>query len=205
MSQEIITKEQGVLIDRSKAYLDASEQSVKHFKAYAFLAGRTLHALKEITPHGQFETLRNKFLPDRAPSTIKNYMGFAEAVASKKPTIGFLTDDRLLSDRALTEAEKDKVVEAVGKVTGEKGLVEVIREHQKKKNKKPAHEPTPDEIVQAELDQANGLADAVLDAIAVLLTSDALAKVSPAKRENLLGQGIRLNDAIRAIKPAKKK
>jgi hypothetical protein len=85
-------------------------------------------------------------------------------------------------------------------------LVEVIRDYQKKKNKKPHVEPTPEERVAAENAQADGLAVNVLCAINVLMMGkdlkpglESLVRLTPARREELLGAGIRLNDAIRSL------
>lgn len=135
-SGDVVNAEQGQLLDRYHVYEDAFRLSVNHSKGYAYLCGKTLHALKEITPHGKFEALKLSQFPEKTRSVLGRFMQFSEAVDFRKiPTVGFLKDGQMLL--TLGDRDKEKILEAVADVTGDKGIVETIHDWRKKTATKP--------------------------------------------------------------------
>ena len=90
-------------------------------------------------------------------------------------------------------------------------LIETIREFQKKKNKKPQPEPTPEELVAAETRAAESAAGDIITSIMLFLpvagteATPPIYKCSPAKREELLDWTVKLNKALRELKKKSKK
>lgn len=140
-ASEIISVEQGKLIDRAKVYLQAEAVSEQHQRMYLFLIGATLHTLKDCTPHGSFEKMAQQFFPGEHKSRLHRAVTYAEAVQffakGKSPTIGHLVaGDRLLTAGELSESEKQTLVEEMQK-TDKGGVMKTIQEWNKKKAPKP--------------------------------------------------------------------
>ena len=144
---EVISAEQGKLIDRAKVYLKAEAVTEQHQRMYLFLIGATLLTLKDCTPHGNFEDAKKIFFPDVVNSRMCRAVTYAEAVTffakGKSPTIGDLTKgDRLLAAGELSEKEKEQLVEEMVK-TDKGGVMKTIQAwHNKKAPKeKPQEDP----------------------------------------------------------------
>ena len=145
---EVISAEQGKLIDRANVYLKAEAVTEQHQRMYLFLIGATLLTLKDCTPHGSFERLAQEFFPGEHRSRLQRSVTYAEAVTffakGKSPTIGHLSKgDRLLTSGDLSEREKEQLVEEMAK-TDKGGVMKTIQAWHNKKN--PAPKEVEDEI-----------------------------------------------------------
>ncbi|HXI70284.1 MAG TPA: hypothetical protein VNN22_08000 [Verrucomicrobiae bacterium] len=144
---EVISAEQGKLIDRAKVYLKAEAVTEQHHRMYLFLIGATLLTLKDCTPHGFFESTAQKFFGGEHSSRLTRCIRYAEAVTfftkGKSATIADLAKgDRLLSAGELSEKEKEQLLEEITKVD-KGGVLKTIQAwHNKKAPKeKPAEDP----------------------------------------------------------------
>ena len=203
-ASEVITAEQGQLIDRAKQYCSAHATTEKHERMYLFLIGATLHALKGITPHGQFEQVKLNNFPEKARTTLGRGMTFVDAVQffakDKYPTVGYLGQGELfLTGGDLPDAKKDKLADEIEKASKGRGVVELIKDFKKKTNKpKPAAERTAEDLVDAENKAAEELANVYLTAAsALMLDEQSIVRLSPAKKLEVLAAGIKLNDLVR--------
>ena len=145
---EVISAEQGKLIDRAKVYLAAEAVTEQHQRMYLFLIGATLHTLKDCTPNGSFEDAKVKFFPDVQRSRLGRAMMFADAVnffaKGKYPTIGHLVSgDRLLTAGDLSEKEKETLVAEMQK-TDKGGVMKTIQAWHNKKA--PKEKPERNEL-----------------------------------------------------------
>ena len=139
---EIISAEQGKLIDRAKVYLAAEAVSAQHQRGYIFLVGATMLTLKDCTPHGHFDELKKIHFPDSSLRTISNAMYFAEAVKffskGKSATVADLVSgDRLLTAGDLTDQEKQALIADIEKVN-KGGVMKTIQAWHNKKAPKAA-------------------------------------------------------------------
>lgn len=162
---EVISAEQGQLIDHAKLYAKAHAQTEQHERMYLFLIGATLQQLKTITPHGGFDALKKVHFPEAQGSRLTRAMQFAEAVGyfakGKLPTIGNLKDgQKLLAAGTLEDAEKEALAKEISDATKNKGVMETIGDWRKKIA--PKHKPTPEEEAKGEKREANDFAKSVL-------------------------------------------
>lgn len=157
---EVVNKEQGELIDRAKTYLAGVKTSFNHAKGYALLAGTTLNQLKEITPHGQFEAVKEQFT-DFSSRWLTHLMLFADHPRLKKEVTSYLKNGQLLLD--LPDNEREKLFVRVEEATGDKSIEKMAFEVLKKRHKdKHRATPTPEEAAVAERHQDNEYAKTVL-------------------------------------------
>lgn len=135
----VVSAEQGKVIDHAKVYYEATISKGNEFLGYAYLCGKALLALKDITPHGQFGELKESLWPEKARQTLDRYMLFTQATDSKKLTVSILKDESfLLADKELPKTVQEEVFDAVLKSTKGKGMMETIHEWKKKNAPKPA-------------------------------------------------------------------
>ena len=212
---EVISAEQGKLIDRAKVYLKAESATEQQQRMYLFLVGATLLTLKDCTPHGSFEDAKKKFFPDEQTSRLGRAMQFAEAVnyfaRGKFPTIGnMVSGDRLLTAGELSEKEKSTLVEEMAK-TDKGGVVRTIQEHLKKKTKpKPETEEEVEAAAQHAHDEREkniaavwSNAEAALKHLLHLKDVD-FVLAPPAQRLALSALCVRVNKRITEVRPTKK-
>lgn len=136
-ASDVVSAEQGKLIDRTKVYVQAHAVTEQQERMYSFLIGVTLLTLKDCTPHGQFEDLKKIHFPETPKTTLNYAMQFADAVKffskGKLPAISDLANgDRLLTAGELSETEKQTLVEEVEKVN-KGGIRKTIQAWNKKK------------------------------------------------------------------------
>ena len=201
---EVISAEQGRLIDRAKVYLKADTVTEQQSLMYKFLIGATLITLKDCTPHGQFEEVKKLHFPDDAKRTIDRALQFAQAVQffakGKFATVANLVSgDRLLTAGELSETEKSALVGEIEKVD-KGGVMKTIQAWYKKKHPEPKTEPTIEDKFNAEQAQVDAIAgDFCKAAFLLLLDPATIVKLSPARRQEVLAAGVKVNDAIRAL------
>jgi len=201
---EVISAEQGKLIDRAKVYSAAHTNTERNSIMYLFLLGTTLTLLKEATPYGKFEELKAKEFPEEHGSRLHRAMQFSEALKffakGKHFLIGNLTaGDRLLAAGELSEKEKAQLVEEMAK-TDKGGVLKTIQAWHNKKAPKEKVEPTIEDKFNAEQAQVDALAgDFCKAAFLLLLDPQTLVKLKPTRRAEVLAAGIKVNDAIRHL------
>lgn len=204
---EVISAEQGKLIDRAKVYLKAEAVSEQHQRMYLFLIGATLHTLKDCTPHGQFEDVKQKFFPDVERSRLGRAMMFAEAVnffaKGKYPTIGHLVSgDRLLSAGELSEAEKETLVVEMQK-TDKGGVMKTIQAWHNKKNPQPKAE-APADVAKQKLEAALEFVAELQAKMALAQKSLFLSLVPEAQLDALEDERLELGNYIKQIRARRK-
>ena len=214
-STEVISAEQGKLIDRAKVYLKADEAAERQGLMYKFLIGATLLTLKDCTPHGQFEEVKKIHFPESSRRTVAYAMQFAEAAQffakGKCATIAHLVSgDRLLTAGELSEKEKSALIEDIEKVD-KGGMVRTIQEHLKKKTKpKPETEEQVEAAAQHAHDEREkniaavwSNAEAALKHLLHLKDVD-FVLAPPAQRLALSALCVRVNKRITEVRPTKK-
>ena len=201
---QVISAQQGKLLDRVNVYLKADANLERNSLAYKFLIGATLLTLKDCTPHGKFDELVKAQFPDSARSTCTRAMQFAEAVnffgKGKLCTVhNLVSGDRLLTAGELSETEKSALVGEIEKVD-KGGVMKTIQAWYKKKHPEPKTEPTIEDKFNAEQAQVDAIAgDFCKAAFLLLLDPATIVKLSPARRQEVLAAGVKVNDAIRAL------
>jgi len=154
----VLTPEQGALLDKLKLYSKAEDKSRLERKMFAYLKGRTANALKEITDHKQFTALVAQTFPESTVRWLQFCMNFSTAVdTGKNAPVKFLPDNRLLKPGDLPEDEKEKVQHAIEKVTGDKGVMSVIKDWKKKIARDKAKEAGPVDAVKQEQERQKNI------------------------------------------------
>lgn len=165
----VLTAEQGALFDKLKLYSQAEDQSRLERKTFAYLKGRTANALREITDKGLFVELLGAAFPETKQRWLYYCMDFAAAVdVGKNAPLKFLPDNRLLKRDEITEQEKEKVQSAIEKVTGDKGVMTVIKDHKKKLAREKAKDAPPVDAVAKEKAHQLAIEESFQSAIAKL-------------------------------------
>jgi hypothetical protein len=201
---EVVTQEVANLQTHAQNYFKAANTTADQFKGYAYLCGKSLLALKEVTGHGGFTGVKARLFPQKSLRALDLYMNFAAAVDFKNATVAFLNKGQLLLlEEKLSEKTEEKVFEAVNKATGDRGMMETIKLWKKKtreQNPKPRKQPTPEEQIEAENEAAEELAGIYLQAAkTILLDEQTVARWKPATKKEVLAVGIQLNDLIRKL------
>lgn len=165
----VVTKEQGGLIDQSKALLTAHATAEKSTHVYLFALGARLHALKATCEHGGFEKLKAANFPDAEHSKLGRAMTFADAIGyfakGKYPIVGFLGQGELaLTNGVIPEKDFNKAVAELDEITKGMGVVETIKKYREKTAPKPA----PVDAVKKEEEHQRAINQSLLDAIAAL-------------------------------------
>lgn len=134
-SNEVITKEQGDLVDEISAYFDGVGRAFEHQAQYAFMAGLKLHALKATCEHGNkngalgFMELRERLLPKISRSAANRFMDFTTLLQEKLPTVGNFNSGALqLTNGDLPEKQKEQVLKAVHDATEGKTWTQLYRD-----------------------------------------------------------------------------
>ena len=214
----VLTKEQAALVDGIKAHHAGFKQAFEHQTQYAFLIGMKLEALKKTCKHGEFEELAAAVLPEVSRTVKHEFRNFFRLATTKCPALGHLRPEALtLTNGDLPEDQKQEVLKAVyeaaeGKTwTAFYRALGFIRALEEKK-----HHPvkiTSEEKLEAEVKASRAFADDLLLSIRMFIGDagdeehkfEHLRHCPPALREELLGEGIRLNDTLRELKCRKLK
>jgi hypothetical protein len=209
---EVVTAEQGTLIDRAKVYSQAHAQTEMHERMYLFLVGATLQQLKDITPHGGFEKLKQLHFAAEQTSRLGRAMNFAEAVVhfarGKFPTIGNLEEgNRLLLDSELKDGEKEKLAEEIAKATKGKGVMETIGDWRKKVHKEKTKAEPPasaTDVAAQKMKAASDFATALRAQMALGQKNQHLALIPDAELVALDDERIELGRYIASLRKNRK-
>ncbi|HXF15452.1 MAG TPA: hypothetical protein VN496_00520 [Burkholderiales bacterium] len=129
MSTELITAASAERIERIKTYHASCQRAGGDILAYWALTGLELLALKEETPHGEFEDLKKREFGDIPRACLGRYMQFAGDLKVKYPTVGYLVADRcLLTNGELSGEQRETVLQAVHEVADGKTVTAFFRE-----------------------------------------------------------------------------
>lgn len=204
----VLTAEQGALLDKLKLYSKAEDQSRIERKMFAYLKGRTANALAEITEHGQFNDLVVQIFPENKVRWLRYCRDFASAVdIGKNAPVKFLPDNRLLKREEITEQEKEKVQHAIEKVTGDKGVMTVIKDYKKKlarAKEKTAPAPSPADEAKQRMESACVIVAEVRQKMAVLAKTKMLALIPDDLLEALEEDRITFGRDIAEVKKHRK-
>ena len=174
-------------------YHQAALKSTGDALAFNFLCGAELLALKEQTPHKQFEALKKEVFPHISRSSLGRYMQFAEGLVSKYPTLDICRDTPLLlANNEIPAPNRDKILSAVREVADAKAFLGLCRDSglmpgAKQATPTPPRELSPDEKVDAELKQTDALAGDIESTVLLSLEGEGKLwhKVSPARRKSV--------------------
>lgn len=209
---ESLTKEQHDQIERIKTYDAGCRGAFNQQMGYAFLAGMELNAVKDRLPHGQFLKWREAYLVQLPERSAQRYMKFAVTIAASKGLPRF-EDVKLLPDGTIPEKEREQIIKAVHKIADGKTLTElyrdlgVIRDPEAKQHH-PRKQLTPEEIVKAEIAQAEATLEAMLSQVRSIhdniLAEDStlVSRIKPARWK----EAVRILTACnKALRPLSKK
>jgi hypothetical protein len=203
-----LTAEQGALLDKLKLYSKAEDQSRLARKMFAYLKGRTANALFEITEKGVFEKLMEGIFPDTKRRWLYYCRDFAAAVdIGKHAPLKFLPDNRLLKAGDLQEDEKEKVQHAIEKVTGDKGVMTVIKDYKKKlarEKAKDAPPPTPADEAKRRMETACLSVAQLRQQMAILAQTKVLALIPDELLESLEEDRITFGHEIAKVRKHRK-
>lgn len=215
---EIVSAVQAKRIELIKAYFAAGKKSFGDHMGYNFLVGAEMNALKDETPHGQFQKFRGSYFPEIPERTARLFMGFA-AELSKTATVAVLPtvgSGKLLTNGGLSEPQREEILKAVHKVCDGKRVMEMYRALGLVRPKSaPAHHPrkelTTDERLEAEAAQAVARRASLLSELN-LMSSDLESKTSffatrtsPAEAKEILAATRRLNKLLLPLTKRKSK
>lgn len=205
----VLTSEQGALFDKLKLYSQAEDESRLERKTFAYLKGRAANALREITDKGLFVELLGAAFPETKQRWLYYCMDFAAAVdIGKNAPVKFLPDNRLLKREEITEQEKEKVQHAIEKVTGDKGVMSVIKDWKKQQARAAAkNAPAPDAVALAKEHQRNMVAifqtaETALRRVVELKDVD-FVMADIALRNSVAGLAVRYGKKFQQTKPMK--
>lgn len=144
MSAALLTQEQAEIIDLTKVFLGAQRTTHMEDQMYLFIIGSGLHALKEITPHGEFEALKESAFPSESRSLLGRAMQWASALQhfserrrisydGQISQVGYL---KMIGNGDLPKEEKQKLCDWIGHVAGGDGVVNLIGRWRSKTAKK---------------------------------------------------------------------
>ncbi len=208
--QTVVAKFQADRIERIKAYHAGCLKSFADQMGYAYLAGAELVSLKDETPHGQFEKVKEEQFTEIPRSSLGRYMQFAEAIQAKYPTVGYLRPTKLLTNGTFDEKEQGKVLKAVHDVADGKTLTQLYRDLGVIRQKEPKqyHPPKPvkpedaEAAAKSQADEAakRGLADTEL-----LMQNDTWSLLSTARQQEVEDLRLTLGSFIKQHSPKSKK
>lgn len=202
---EVISQEQGQVIDVAKAYAGGLKSSAVHYKGYGFLFGVALNQLKEITPHGKFETLAAQQFPDFTDRWLRELMTFSKALKLKTELSSVLKNGQLLLE--LPEEKKEELFDEIETRMGDKGIREVVFDWKKKQQRaKQKDEPAPSaaDVAAQKMKAASDFVEELRSKMALALKNKNLALVPDAELDALEDDRIELGHYITALRKNRK-